>query len=197
MKNYEKIIQLANQNQGFIKTDDLKKENISRVYLTRMVNEGLIIRISRGYYGLPNYIRDEYLEIISKSKNAIFSMTTSLYLHDLCDRTPLVYDVSVPSCYGGSLSGKDNIQLHYERKEVIGLGVIEMKSPFNSLIRVYDMERTICDIVKNKNKMDIEIFSNALKAYVIKEDKDLNKLYEYSKALKIERKLSEYLEVLL
>ncbi len=197
MKNYDKILEIAKKNQGFIKTSDLKKENINRIYLTRMVRDGLIARLSRGYYGLPNYIEDEYFKIISKSKNSIFSMTTALYLHDLSDRTPLIYDISVPSFYGGSLGGKDNIQLYYESKDIFTMGVIEMKSPFNSTIRVYDMERTICDIIKNKEKIDVEIFSTALKKYVSRKDKKLIKLSEYAKKLKVEKKVSEYLEVLL
>ena len=64
-------------------------------------------------------------------------------------------------------------------------------------IKVYDVERNICDIIKNKNKMDIEIFTQALKEYANSSDKNLNKLMRYAKKLKIENKVREYMEVIL
>ena len=70
-------------------------------------------------------------------------------------------------------------------------------SPFGMNIKVYDVERTICDIIKNKNKIDAEIFSKALKDYVKSKNKNLNKLAKYAKIMNIEKKVSEYMEVLL
>ena len=72
-----------------------------------------------------------------------------------------------------------------------------MDSPFGMKIKVYDVERTICDIIKNKNKMDIEIFTQALKEYANSLNKDLNKLMRYAKKLKIENKVREYMEMIL
>lgn len=76
-------------------------------------------------------------------------------------------------------------------------GSNHIKSPFNNDIIVYDKERTICDIIKYKNKIDSEVFSNALKNYINSKDKDLNKLSKYSKRLNVEKRLNNYLEVLL
>ena len=72
-----------------------------------------------------------------------------------------------------------------------------MTSPFGMKIKVYDIERTICDIIKNKNKVDGEIFSKALKEYARSKNKNLSKLTKYAKIMKIEKKVSEYMEVLI
>ena len=87
--NYKKILKIVEKNNGYITTNEVVNNGIERRFLTNIVRNGDLVRISKGYYGLPNYIEDEYYKISSKSKNARFSMTTALYLHNLSDRNPL------------------------------------------------------------------------------------------------------------
>ena len=197
MDFYDKILKIVKKNNGYVTTKEVVKNGINKTFLTNMVKNGTLVRISRGYYGLPNYIEDEYYKIASKSKNARFSMATALYLHNLSDRTPLVYNVTLPFGYSGVLQKEKNVILNFVKRELLDLGVIEMESPFGMKIKVYDVERTICDIIKNKNKMNAEIFSKALKEYAKSKNKNLNKLAMYAKKMNIEKKVSEYMEVLL
>lgn len=197
MDNYEKILKIMKNNGGYITTKELDSNNIDRYFLTKLMDRKQINRISRGYYGLVNYSTDEYYKIISMSEKAIFSMNTALYLHNLSDRAPLVFDVTVPYYYGGSLRKNKNVNLHFVKYSVLNLGKIEIISPFGMKIKVYDKERTICDIVKNRNNMDMEIFSKALKNYVKSSNKNLRKLMKYAKELKIEKKMKEYMEMIL
>ncbi len=197
MKFYDKILKIVEKNNGYVTNKEVVENGINKTFLTNMVKNGTLVRISRGYYGLPNYIEDEYYKIASKSKNVRFSMATALYLHNLSDRTPLVYNVTLPFGYSGVLQKEKNVILNFVKKELLDLGVIEITSPFGMKIKVYDIERTICDIIKNKNKIDAEIFSKALKDYARSKNKNLSKLTKYAKIMKIEKKVSEYMEVLL
>ncbi len=197
MDFYNKIFKIVEKNNGYVTTKEVVKNGINKTFLTNMVKNGTLVRISRGYYGLPNYIEDEYYKIASKSKNARFSMATALYLHNLSDRTPLVFNVTLPFGYSGILQKEKNVILNFVKRELLDLGVIEMPSPFGMKIKVYDVERTICDIIKNKNKLDAEIFSKALKDYAKSKNKNLRKLTKYARAMNIEKKVSEYMEVLL
>ena len=197
MDFYDKILKIVEKNNGYVTTKEVVENGINKIFLTNMVRNGTLVRISRGYYGLPNYIEDEYYKIASKSKNARFSMATALYLHNLSDRTPLVYNITLPFGYSGVLQKEKNVILNFVKRELLDLGVIEMTSPFGMKIKVYDVERTICDIIKNKNKMDAEIFSKALKDYAKSKNKNLSKLTKYARAMNIEKKVSEYMEVLL
>ena len=194
---YGKILKIVEKNNGYVTTKEVVANGINKTFLTNMVKNGTLVRISRGYYGLPNYIEDEYYKVASKSKNARFSMATALYLHNLSDRTPLVYNVTLPFGYSGVLQKEKKVILNFVKRELLDLGVIEMTSPFGMKIKVYDIERTICDIIKNKNKMDAEIFSKALKDYAKSKNKNLSKLTKYARAMNIEKKVSEYMEVLL
>lgn len=197
MNNFEKILKIMNNNGGYITTKELDENNINRYFLTKMVERKKINRISRGYYGLVDYNVDEYYKIISMSERAVFSMNTALYLHNLSDRTPLIFDITVPYYYGGNLRKNKKVNLYFVKKSILNLGKIEITSPFGMKIKVYDKERTICDIVKNKNNIDMEIFSNAIKNYIKSSDKNLNKLMRYAKELKVEKKIREYMEVIL
>ena len=195
--NYDKILKIVEKNNGYITTKEVVNNGIDKKFLTNMVKKGTLIRISKGYYGLPNYIEDEYYKIASKSKNARFSLATALYLHNLSDRTPLLYNITLPNDYSGVLQKDKNVIISFVNRNILDLGAIEMTSPFGMKIKVYDIERTICDIIKNRNKIDGEIFSKALKEYARSKNKNLSKLTKYAKIMKIEKKVSEYMEVLI
>lgn len=197
MNDLDKILQLTQENNGYITTKEIVDNGLSKMALKRLCDNGLLKRVSTGYYSLPNMIDDNYYKIISKSKNAVFSYTTSLFLHELSDRTPLYFDVTVPRGYGGPLQNIDVVSLHYVDNNILNLGMEIIKSPFGMDIKCYDVERTICDIIKNKNNMDKEIYTKALKWYAEKKDKDMLKLAKYSKKLNIEKKVAEIMQVIL
>lgn len=197
MTNAEKIIKIANENNGYVTTKQVKKAKINTIELTRLVEQGKLDRIARGYYAITNSFCDDYFKYQLKSKKCVFSHSTALYFYDLSDRTPLYFDMTVPVGYNGSLSKNKNVVLHYVKKEFLELGLTTIESPFGMKLRVYDKERTICDIVKYRNHMDKEIFTKALKRYAQRKDKDLLKLMKYAKKLNIDKKVLEYMEVLL
>lgn len=197
MTNAEKIIKMANDNNGYVTTKQVKKANVNTIELTRLVEQNKLERITRGYYAIPNSFCDDYYKYQLKSKNCIFSHSTALYFYHLSDRTPLYFDMTVPVGYNGSLSKDKNIKLHYVKKEFLELGLTTIESPFGMKLKIYDLERTICDIVKCRKHMDKEIYAKALKWYIERKDKNLVKLMKYAKKLNIDKKILEYMEVLL
>ena len=96
-----------------------------------------------------------------------------------------------------NLRKEKNVDLLYVKKEFHSIGIVEIESPLGQKIKVYDLERTICDIIKFKNKIDPEIFSKALKEYTRSKTKNLNNLIIYARKLKVEDEVRKYLEVLL
>lgn len=197
MNDLNKLMELVLNNDGHITTKQVVDNNINKMALKRLCDRNQLERISTGYYCLPNTFSDDYYKVLSKSKSAIFSYSTALYLHGLSDRTPIYFDITVPRGYGGNLQGISNIYLHYVDKDILNLGMQEMKSPLGMNIKCYDVERTICDLIKDKNNMDKEIYSKALKEYARRKDKDLLKLAKYAKKLNIEKELVDVMEVLL
>lgn len=192
-----KILSIANTNNGYVTTKEVTNNNIPKIYLTELVRDEKLVKVSRGFYMLPDCFEDDYYKIQLSNKNAIFSLETALYLYNYSDRIPVKYYVTVPLNYGGNLLKNKNVQLIYTKKEWLNLGVKEIKSSYGLPIKVYDVDRTICDIIKNKNKVNPEIFSKAMKEYVSSKEKNIIKLYEYAKKLNILDEVRKYIEVML
>lgn len=192
-----KILSIVDANNGYVTTKEVSNNNIPKIYLTELVKEEKLVKVSRGFYMLPDCFEDDYYKIQLTNKYAVFSLETALYLYNYSDRIPIKYYVTVPLNYGGNLLKNKNVQLIYTKKEWLNLGVKEIKSLYGLPIKVYDIDRTICDIVKNKSKVDPEIFSKAMKEYASSKEKNISKLYEYAKELNILDEVRKYIEVML
>ena len=194
MKYENSILKLF--KNGYLTTKAVDENNIPRFYLTKLIRDNKIERVSRGVYIKKNVLADEFVILQSKSKNAIYSNTTALYLHGFSDRIPIKYDITINNGYNGSLQKEDNVNLFYTKKELLGLGVINYKLDSGNIIKVYDLEKTICDIIKNKKKIDGEIFNKAVREYFYSKKKNTLELYEYAKKMNIYNKVRDTFEVL-
>ena len=194
MEYENKILNLFKND--YLTTKDVTDNNIPRTYLTKLIKENKIERVSRGVYIKKNALVDEFVVLQSKSKYAIYSNTTALYLHGLSNRIPIRYDITIKSGYKGSLQKEDNVNLFYTKNELLDLGVINYKLNSGNIIKVYDLDKTICDIIKNKKKIDAEIFNKAIREYFYSQKKNTLKLYEYAKKMNIYNKVRDTFEVL-
>ena len=193
MVRTDKIKQLIESNNGIITTKILDENKIHRQYLKNLVDEGYLIKVSRGLYVRPDKDINEYYIMGEQYKTGIFSHNTALYFYDLTDRTPFELDMTFPSNVRIS---NDMINSHYISKDKIEIGLTTKELEDGTTIRLYDMERTICDIIRDRNKIDSQIFNTALKEYMKRKDKNLNLLYEYATQFKILKIVKMYLEVL-
>ena len=194
MEYEDKILNLF--KNGYLTTKDVNDNGIPRFYLTKLIKEDRIERVSRGVYIKKNELVDEFVILQSKSKNAIYSNATALYLYGFSNRIPIKYDITINNGYNGSLQKNKRVNLFYIKKELLELGVINYKLDSGNIIRVYDLDKTICDIIKNKKKIDAEIFNKAIREYFYSKKKNTLKLYEYAKKMNIYDKVRDTFEVL-
>ena len=194
IKRIEKIIQEQN---GTILSSDLDKYKIPRIYLSMMLDDGQIERIGRGIYVLPDTLEDEMYILQKKYVNIIYSHEKALFIHGLSDRTPFEYSATVPSGYKVVEGLKEKCKIYYIKKELHLMGISEDTTTFGNRIRIYNVERTVCDILRSRNRIDIQIFSDALKKVSKIKSLDYNLLLEYARKLNVENILSTYMEVLL
>jgi predicted transcriptional regulator of viral defense system len=194
---FEKLENLIKQNNGIVFTSELTSLNIPRIYLSKLVSMGRLERVSRGVYILLGEIEDEMYYMQIKYPKLIYSHETALFIHGLSDRTPFEYSVTVPSSYKVVKSISENNKVYYIKNELHSLGVTIAKTSFGNGIRLYNIERTICDMVRSRNKIDIQIFNDALKRYIKLKSADFNLLGEYAKEFHIDTIIKKYMEVLL
>ena len=197
MNNQEKLKKLIKEQKGTVLSSDLSKYEIPREYLSIMVAEGSLERVRRGVYVSTDAIEDEIYALQNKYPKIIYSHETALYIHGLTDRTPFIYSVTVPSGYKVVDTLSDQCKVFYIKANLHMLGVMEEESPHGNPIKVYTIERTMCDLLRRKDRIDIQIFSEALKRFSKLESIDFNLLMNYSRKLKVEQLVRTYMEVLL
>ena len=194
---WEKIRGIADSNNGYIRTSDIEIAGISRPMLKKYVDDSKLELVRKGLYTLMDDFVDEFALIQAQSSKAIFSYGTALYFWGLSDRIPHTFDISIPQGTNISRLKKDtkNLRFHYVQKELYNLGITGTQTPLGSTVLLYDKERCICDFIKDKNKVDIQIYIQAIKDY-FKNNADIGKLLKYSKILKVEEKVRTYIEIL-
>ncbi len=192
--NFKKIDIIFN-NKGFITRNDIDEVNISSWFLTDYVRKNDLRRIAPGVYANEDFETDEYFIFQQRYPKYIFSGLSSLYIHNLTDKIPQEIEVSGPQGYNPIRNKPKNLLIHQiSNIEIYELGIEKKKTIFGNFINVYDKERTICDLIKNRNKFDSETFIKAIRLYV-KSGISQIKLSKYSKIMNIESKVFNIMEI--
>ena len=193
----ESIRNIIKDQNGIVLSSDLLKYGIPRTYLAILEKRGEIQRVSRGVYSAADTLVDEMASIQARYKGAIFSHETALYLLELNDRSPLFYSVTVPTGYNATSLKTSGAKVYFVNRGLYPLGLITMKSPHGHDIRTFDLERTICDVLRSRNQLDVQFVHDALKRYVAKKDRNIDLLYQYAGKFRIQKIVRPYIEVLL
>ena len=194
MNNLQEI---SLSNNGIITNEAAGKKNISRALLSLMAEDGRLNRVAKGVYTLPEIIPDELYILSLFSENVVFSHETALFYNGLSERTPFKHSYTLPQGKRLSSGFSKEFKCHYSKIDFFDLGKITVKTSFGNPIPCYDAERTICDIIKDKNKTDPEVYLSALKMYSKSENKNLKNLSLYAQKMNLEKKIRDALEVIL
>jgi len=127
----------------------------------------------------------------------IYFKDTALFLHGMIDRTPGTYQMNFPLGYHPTAIDRYPVQVYRQKPEWQELGVEMVKSPGQHLVRTYNIERTLCDVLRTRDASDAETIKQTMVAYAQMKDKNLHRLSEYSDIFKVKRKIRAYMEVLL
>lgn len=184
-------------NNNMITTAKVIEMGFSRSLLSKYVKEGLLERSQQGVYMLIDAIEDDMYMLMIRSEKIIFSHDTALFLNGLSERTPFVHSVTIPSDTKLSKALNDECICYYVKPDLYHVGEILRKNSLGYEVRCYNAERTICDIVRSRNRLDDETVVAAIKNYANSREKDLNLLAEYAELFGVQKILKRYLEVLL
>lgn len=191
--------QVIIEKGGIAKTSDFVAAGIPAVDIVNLCNTGYLERIRHGYYQLAdgNTSSEEQL-IATLIPKAIICVESALFHYGYSDFAPRKWSIAVPRSMSRTKLDIDALalQTYYVQSEIYELG--KTTADFNGVILpIYDRERTICDCFKYRSRLDNEIFNKALNAYVNDSKKDLRNLSGYAKKLRVHKKVTELMEVLL
>ncbi|WP_196601815.1 type IV toxin-antitoxin system AbiEi family antitoxin domain-containing protein [Pectinatus frisingensis] len=192
-----KIYNELKLHNNMITTAQVVALGFSKSLLTKYLKGNLLERSRHGVYILSDTVEDDMYTLSLSSPQIIFSHDTALFLNGLSDRTPFCHSVTIPSNKTVPPSIKDKCNFYYIKPDLHQLGVIEKKTTLGNIVRCYNAERTICDILRSRNRLDEETVISSIKNYVASAAKDLSLLAMYAEQFRVGKILKNYMEVLL
>ena len=197
MNAKEKIEELLKASEdGTITAAQVTEAGLHRSVLQEFVKSGEMYRFGRGLYVRSSAWEDDFYLLQRKYGRGIYSHDTALYLLGYSDRTPAKYTMTFPKGYNAPSLKLENLIVKRVVPENYEFGRIEIESPSGNPIRVYDLERTLCDILRGSGS-DVQIVGEAMKRYAASKDKNIHKLMQYADQLRVKPKVLRYMEVLL
>ena len=192
MKTPEEIV----DDSGILLTKNAIEAGISKHALYNFIRNNGFEKAAHGVYASPETWEDEnYLSL--RCPQGVLSHDEALYYHGLTDREPLQKTITIYTGYGTSRMVADGIKVFTVKKELLDIGKEIVKTSYGHDIPLYNRERTICDLIRSRNRFEIQDFQTALKTYIMGKNKNLNRLMEYAKLFHVDKKIREYMEVLL
>ena len=185
-----------NKRGGVLRTSELNEIGLSSRQIKKLCEENFLSRIKRGYYELSESTYPEEVVIAKLFPHAVIFLESALMHYGYTDRIPSAWQIAVDKD-----SEKNQYKIDYPMIEPfyiepkllkVGLSAIQLEGV---LVKIFDRDRTICDVLRYENKLEAEVFSNAIQRYLRDPNKNVRKLFEYAEIFNIQNKVRAYIGV--
>ena len=194
MSIMDKLNQFYKKQNGVFKYSDLLQLGLSQRQIKNLENMEIIERVGKGIYYHKDYLPDMLKVYQMENEKLIYSHETAAYIHNLTDRFPREYSVTTETGY--HLRKASELKVYYVKKKLLKLGVEEVKNSSGNIVKVYDREKTICDIIKSKERIELQVYSEVIQNYFNGKVR-VNKLSKYANELGINEKMSEIVALMM
>lgn len=179
---------LAKENNGLLTYKEMIESGITKRQIKAFEADQILTKVAKGFYYHKDYLEDNMVVYQKTNSNLIFSHVTAAYLLGMTDRYPRKYSVTTYANNHPKISNKVN--LFFVKKELLELGKTVIINNAGNEVVIYDKERTVCDVIRHKDKMELQVYSEIMQNY-FNSKVNLNKLTKFASALGIKDKVSE------
>ena len=197
LNKYEYMGELLQENNGYLFTAQVEKAGVSRTYLAKFVQENHLEKVAKGIYISQDTWPDELYILQIRNPKIIYSGETALYLQGMIDREYTDICITVPPRFNQTRLRSKGVKVNQEKKSVYQLGIVEVETNYGNIVRTYNKERCICDIIKYRKKNEVQQFQTAMKTFMRDKEKNMSRLMQYGEQLKIRDEIMKYVEVML
>ena len=197
MTEKEKLSEFLQNNDGIITTADAQRLGVSKTYFMEYVREKSLKRASHGVYLSEDAWQDAFRQLQLRFPKMIYSHESALYLHGQSEREPNPISITVKTGYHAAGMKDLGLQVYSVREELFELGLVGLESPTGYQVRSYDLERTLCDMLRSQSRTDRQELLQAFKNYTRSKNRNIPKLMRYAEKFRIAGRMETYLEVLL
>ena len=190
-KKAEEVIQAKH---GIAKTAALLEGGVSYKSILAMVEKGDLIRVKSGYYSMPDTQFSEEELITAQYPDGVLTMETALFYHGYIEERPALWSIAVSKNISKSRFKVDypKIRPYFTEDNTLSMGV-ETIEVAGTPISIYTVDRLICDILKYREKVDVDIYRRAIEKYIADEKKDTEHLMEYAASRRVVAKVQNIL----
>jgi len=183
-------------DKAFVKASEITTRTEWR-RLHEMLEAGTATKVKRGLYRLKEIDTDiQLLEIAKSFPYAVMCMFTAWQYYALSTYQPYEFHIAVANNKAVKRPDYPPVKVYYLTERIFALGITDIIVQGEN-VKMYDLEKSVCDAVKFRNKVGLDTTIEVLKAYVKRKDRDLNRLSAYAKTMRIEKKLSDMIMPLL
>lgn len=186
------------KDQMIISVDDLKASGFSHYKINQLVEEGILQKLNKKYYENTSYqgeASDFYYVPAFVPKGVVCLMSAASY-YNLTTYRPDSIDVAIQrNAKISTMPDWPVLSVYYYADDRFEMGVETVQEGKNQF-KIYDVEKTVVDIVYFREKIGIEETKEILVNYLRRKDRNLNRLLRYAELLKCGKIMKTYLEVL-
>ena len=188
----ERIINIVNQRGGIVSAKDLTRAEYTRVL--RAVGRGELIKVRQGVYATPQSLVNTMVDVEKIVPNGVICLYNAWAYHKLSTTIPPSICIAIETKRKVRLPDDTSVQLYYWKKEYLHFGIEEQEYS-GYKVRITDLERSVCDAIKYRNKIGLDLCGEVVRSYLKRTDRSLSKLYVYAKRLRVANVLNNYLEI--
>ena len=183
------------ERNSYLSSASVKEQGRTAYYkMLESVRQGDLIQVRRGVYANIDQLSGNMIDIDAIVPDGILCLWSAWNIHQLTTSMPQAFHVAIKRDRKVTLPSFPKMELHHYTESILKIGIVKMKiDGFN--IRVYDVERCVCDAVKFRNKIGMDVCSEILDNYLNRPNRNLSKLMTYARKLRVGTTLEQYLQV--
>lgn len=180
---------------GYIRAKDIKDNRPMYDQLLAEVAKGNVVRLRNGIYALPDEMAKTMIDVETIVPGGILCMYSAWAYYELTTKLPPDICIAIEKKRKVMLPDYPPISLYYWSQSTYEIGVTQQEID-GYKVKIYDLEKSVCDAVKFRNKIGIDISSEILKNYLKRSDKNLTRLHEYAKRMRVANTMNNLIDYL-
>ena len=183
------------ERNTYLSSASVKKQGRTAYYkMLESAKQGELIQVRRGVYANIDQLSGNMIDINAVVPEGILCLWSAWSIHQLTTSMPQAFHIAIKRGRKVSIPSFPRMEVHHYTENLLKIGVISMIiDGFN--IRLYDVERCVCDAVKFRNKVGMDVCSEIINNYLERPDRNLSKLMDYARRLRVGKILEQHLQV--
>ena len=183
------------ERNAYISSAKIKEQGRTAYYkMLERARQGELVKVRRGVYTDINLLSGNMIDIDAIVPDGILCLWSAWSIHQLTTSMPQAFHIAIKRDRKVTVSSFPKVELHHYKDSILNLGITYMEiEGFN--IKLYDVERCVCDAIKYRNKVGIDVCSEIINNYLERPDRNLSKLMDYARQLRVGTILEQYLQV--